>query len=954
MTFIDPAYRLADVEWQQELLRMPAWQQFKDQHGTWYVEFNESNRKPHKAFGRPIPTSGNTPLERAQNFIQNELQGFRLPETGLVHTSSYGTSKFQYVRFAQQHQGLDVHFAQLFVKMDMQGNVVSFGTDVYDDIAISLVPAIGPQDAVISAVDGLAGVQSTIVSSALGILPVPVYHGVEHHLVYSVDVTAQGGDIPGDFFCLVDANTGKLLYRANRVAAHAPPPPSSDVQLTSTVFEFQPYIPAVELPLANGRLVVNGQTLHSDAFGAINTGITGPVSGTFSLQGPWSTVRSGGVTPSFTMTLQDGPNTVSFDQDANVRERSAFFHVNIVHDHMKGWMPTFTGMDFSLETNVDVGGNCNAFYDGSSINFYAEGNDCQSYAQIGEVVYHEYGHGINDRYYQSLSANFNNGAMGEGYADIWALSITEDPVLAEGSSLSDPADYIRRYDQSPKVYPVDLVGQVHADGEIIAGAWWDTYELLGNDMNAMMTIFIEAYAGLQATLPNGSEGQAFRDVLIDALQADDNDSDITNGTPNGNEIVEAFAIHGITLITNATLDHAAVETAFAATPYTLQADLALTFPFTNYVNTVILSYSVNNSGIWNTVPMTDVGNMTYEVQLPAQPIGTVIAYWMAVEDIFQQLSATVPKGASLPDPNIPYFTLIGYELQATEDADNVNELGNWTTGLPTDNNTTGTWELNIPRGSFSTPGDPSTVVQPDAQHTPGGELCFVTGNAPLITSPVGENDVDGGTTTLISDPIDVSGLDNPTITYWRWYVNNPPTGANPNADWWQVYITDDGQNWVPVEDTKVSDRSWRRKAFRIADHVSTSGTIQIKFNASDSIRIGQNLNGGSLVEAAVDDIQLWVNADPDGVVDRDDSFITQVYPDPASDVLNIALDLGPGAAASLQVVDMGGRILIQRDLGALAGEQVRQLDVSALANGSYLLRVLRQDARSEARFQVVR
>ena len=50
---------------------------------------------------------------------------------------------------------------------------------------------------------------------------------------------------------------------------------------------------------------------------------------------------------------------------------------------------------------------------------------CNSMAQIGDVVYHEYGHGINDKFYQSLGGSFNNGGMGEGYADIWALGITE-------------------------------------------------------------------------------------------------------------------------------------------------------------------------------------------------------------------------------------------------------------------------------------------------------------------------------------------------------------------------------------------------------------------------------------------------------------------------------------------------------------------------------------------------
>jgi len=54
-----------------------------------------------------------------------------------------------------------------------------------------------------------------------------------------------------------------------------------------------------------------------------------------------------------------------------------------------------------------------------------------------------------------------------------------------------------------------------------------------------------------------------------------------------------------------------------------------------------------------------------------------------------------------------------------------------------------------------------------------------------------------------------------------------------------------------------SDISWRKFAFRVSDYVTPSNNVQIKFIASDSIRLGQNLDGGSLIEAAVDDLYLY-------------------------------------------------------------------------------------------------
>ena len=56
---------------------------------------------------------------------------------------------------------------------------------------------------------------------------------------------------------------------------------------------------------------------------------------------------------------------------------------------------------------------------------------------------------------------------------------------------------------------------------------------------------------------------------------------------------------------------------------------------------------------------------------------------------------------------------------------------------------------------------------------------------------------------------------------------------------------------------KSSDISWRKFAFRVNDYVNLTNNVQLKFIASDSLRLGQNLDGGSLVEAAVDDLILY-------------------------------------------------------------------------------------------------
>ncbi|MBX2979094.1 MAG: hypothetical protein KF905_07360 [Flavobacteriales bacterium] len=958
VSYIKDPQRQPDMDRQVELRELPAWQQFRAAYPTWAVEFNEASAKPHRAYGPPINTSGSTPEERAMDFITARLLPFGIPLADLVPMASTPTAKHHYVHFAQHHAGIPVVTGHLLVKLDALGRVIQFGTAVHDNIDVALEPTFPTTAALDAAVAGLAHVSGAELNG-LRILPVPAERSMEYHLVHEVTVLTDAPSHPGRWQCYVDAHDGTLLYRWNQITSkchqdHEGGDAGADVQVNATVNGNTVAAPTQVQGLPDLRVSVNGNFLFTDADGFLPTGITGPIDAQFQLRGRWANVNTNNNTPGFTSTLNEGPNTVSFDASANIRQRSAYHFVNKIHKHMKDLLPSFTGMDFVLPTNIDLTtGNCNAFYNGTSINFYAEGSGCRSLATVGDVVYHEYGHGINDRYYQSQGSAFINGGMNEGYADVWAFSLSGNPILAQGWQLASPNSFIRRYDIDPKVYPMDLVGQVHADGEIIAGAWYDTHMLLGQNMSLMMELFRDAYPGLQANVANGQEGIAFRNVLIDALQADDDDFDITNGTPNGLAIVEAFGIHGITLLSNVQLQHTALTSATGNVGIPISATATITFPFNTYLNGVRCFYRVNASGSWQSVLMTNTGGNNYAASIPPQPSGSLIAYYVAVEDIFGQLSSVQPIGAAQDDPNLPYYILVGYNLQATEDVDFLHQLGNWTTGLPGDNATTGQWEQTFPIPSYSESNGGGVMVAPGFQTTPNGEFCWVTQNAQSPFDGMGTADVDGGSTSFMSGNINVTTYLNPTFTYQRWYVNNPPGGANPNADWWQVYVSSNGGNtWVPVENTKTSDRSWRRNAFRVADYVPLTSTFRIKFVASDSIRPGTNLDGGSLVEAAVDDIQLWDAPNQTVVAELMPADLLFLYPDPANDVLMVDLRVAGATDLQLEVVDLSGRRVMQ--LPTTAGAPtLRTVDVGRLADGQYVLRAQWQGGHAERRFTVI-
>jgi Zn-dependent metalloprotease len=939
--FIKNPKRLPDVAYQQALRESAEWQNFMAANGTWYVIFNEENAKPHRAFGQPVSVYGMDAQSRAMNFISSKLSGFNLPLSELALSGNAASENFQYVHYQQVHAGLKVLNSDVYVKMTPAGKVVSFGCDAYTDISISTMPVISSSDAVTFAKGGILDpVTSTSVNSDLFILPVPEFKKNIYKLVYQVTIeTKDASGVPANYYTLVDAENGEVLYRENKVKHFTPEPPpaaaSTDIYITGTVYPTNPYDPSAVMPLRNLKMTEGSSTYNTDSLGYVGIPSTTATSITFSLEGLWSKVFTGTVTPSFTATANPGTNNYSFTT-ANIRELSAYYHVNIVHDYMKSKFPAFTGMDNALPTNVDLtSGTCNAFYNGTSINFYALGGGCNSMAQIGDVIYHEYGHGINDKFYTSVGGSFNNGGMDEGYADTWALGITGSAILGIGMDVADPTVYVRRYDINKKVYPQDLVGEVHADGEIIAGCWYDTGLNFGN-LQQMMDLYKETFYAA-VTGPNGTEGQVYTDVLIEALTDDDvpangGDNDITNGTPNDNAIVDAFDLHGITLLSNAVITHTAILSSAGSTAIPVNASVSVTYPWA--LTSVKMFYKLNRLGAWTGTTMTNTSGINYTATIPAQPDGTVIAYYIGLEGTSGTLSLVKPIAADDANPNLPWYILNGVSLLSEEDFD--ANFGAWGQGIPSDNATTGMWVADVPVPSYGTLGTPSTIVQPGTQNTPGGSMCAITGNAPNASDGIGTNDVDGGVTTLESPTYNLSTYTNPIFTYYRWYSNN--SGANPGNDYWEAQISNDGgATWTMVERTNVSDKSWRRNAFRVTDYVPLSSQVLMRFMASDSLIAGAYLNGGSLVEGALDDFFLY-EAGAAGVNENENVTSVGVFPNPANSTVNISYLLNTTEDVTVILTNNIGQVVYSEAVKDNSmGKHSLKIGTEQFAAGMYML-----------------
>lgn len=210
------------------------------------------------------------------------------------------------------------------------------------------------------------------------------------------------------------------------------------------------------------------------------------------------------------------------------------------------------------------------------------------------------------------------------------------------------------------------------------------------------------------------------------------------------------------------------------------------------------------------------------------------------------ISFELESGTTVTEPaggaSAPYSTLAADQIDLAQEYNFETAVG-FSAGAPGDDATTGVWVRVNPNG---------TAAQPENDNSPVGVRAWVTGQG-TAGGGLGDNDVDGGTTSLVSNQIDLTDTESAMISYARWYSNN--AGGAPNADVFEVFVSDDdGANYELVETVGPAGAGtsggWIETGFNVSDFVDLTSTIRVKFVASD-------LGTGSIVEAGVDDFRIF-------------------------------------------------------------------------------------------------
>jgi hypothetical protein len=267
--------------------------------------------------------------------------------------------------------------------------------------------------------------------------------------------------------------------------------------------------------------------------------------------------------------------------------RTGMYELNRIKEQARGYVST-PWLSQKLIANMNINLNCNAFWNGTSVNFYRSGSGCGNTGEIAAVFDHEWGHGWDD--------NNTNGTLsnpGEAIADIVSTQRLDNSCVGRGFFLNqvcggygDPctgtpttgctgvrdADFAKHVSGLPHgiTWIKSNCGggsgpcgrEVHCEGQVPSEVGWDLHfrDLAAAPFNFDENTSLELasrlmYVGMQTltswyTCAAGCEtagtcGCGATGGYLLTLAADDDNGNVADGTPHMQAIRGAFERHQI-------------------------------------------------------------------------------------------------------------------------------------------------------------------------------------------------------------------------------------------------------------------------------------------------------------------------------------------------------------------------------------------------------------------------
>lgn len=871
-----------------------------------WTEFKKSTtKKAYRAYGKPISVIGFASVSEdniealSLKFIEDNQDLLGVDKSQVVyHNSNYVQGKW-YVHLKQKINGLLVAFSGIELKVNKNAQIFSYGVEYYDTKNVDLAPRIGFNQAY--QIETKQNPKENLIMNndkSGNLYAFPIYENGSYRIeaAYRAEYTVDNKE----YAVYLSSINGQTLFRKKMTHDL-----KTTVEVHTSVKEESALSPVVRVPAVYQTIRVGQQSYTTGLDGKFELDLNPniDVDVVVNLEGPWvkfeNQVFQQG---SIKATIKAGENNVIEWNDSNsdIKERMVVHHLNKIRDYYKAFDTTKKAMDFQMELlfdNRDFGGP-NAYSSGSTIGFVGLNDKSARLAETPTVLYHEYGHSINMLLYQELGQREGmiNGAANEGIGDITAAFMVDDSRVGYGAFTANANQIIRNCKNGFK-YPDDIVGESHHDGQIIAGALWDIREL--TDLETARNLAHFARYGLP---DDESNDICFSEWLIEVLVADDDDGDLTNGTPHSEAITTAFNNHNIgfdIFLRKGLLHSEKNDIASTSSNITILGNILAETNFNKDSLVLSLIYSFDNFKTKTELQYNESDN-GYKFEFNILDNSALISYYFNVKNI---TNGRITEMIGTPSGKSTFTYEFGF-IEKKKENMSKNE-----------------WEfkrLGVQQGAqleIATPDefDYSLIGLNVAQTTDSEDsdnISIVTGASANSQSFI--NSVPYTRLQGYSPLYDISDYNNPVLKFKTWH-SKQQLAQGSDVDLFVYFSSDAGKTWkesFKLDDKINGQKVWNQQYVRIRDQVSLTNQFQFAIGINPNSYF--QVSGGfptCFSEFQIDDISI---IDPSTMSSVESELGNQYSIAVDRDNINITIADGETTESDINLFDINGRVLANK------------------------------------------
>jgi fibronectin type 3 domain-containing protein len=583
-----------------------------------------------------------------------------------------------FVDFNVVREGLPVEGARVVFRVN-NGNLVQYGTENYPAPGAT-VPATrltqkDALDAVATFIGGFQASDSFRDAGSLHLLPVDVANakaaegfefGNGRGIAKVWQFIFHRDGVMGTWRARVDAATGDVLELSD-VNDYVSAQVTGGTYLNSPTTGSEVVRPAPFADVSSGGFT-NSAGIYNWTSGTVTSVLNGQYVRITDSCGAIS--KASDATGNIAFGTSTGTNCTTPGSGGTGNTHSAreqFYQVNRIKEVVRGWLPSNAWINAKLTVNVNLNQTCNAYWNGSTLNFFKSGGGCNNTGEIAGVSLHEFGHGIDQN---DGTGTATDGATGESYGDTTALIALHNSCLGAGflsgncSGYGDActactgvrdADFAKHASNTAATAnnfirvrcPAASGGagpcgkEVHCESYVPTETMWDlaARDLPSPGTGVAWTILDRLWylsrntatksfactTGTTYTSNGCSAGSLWKVMRL----VDDDDGNLNNGTPHGAALFAAFNRHGIACTT----DTGASTTFAGCTPPS-----APTLSVTGGSNSASLSWGAVGSSVYNVfrnetgcnAGFTKIASATSATSLPDANVANGLTYYYQV------------------------------------------------------------------------------------------------------------------------------------------------------------------------------------------------------------------------------------------------------------------------------------------------------------------------------------